>query len=335
MADLEVYDNASNNAPTFGPDTDSDKESMDSTDDAPPDRSVVNPDIDGSGFPQESLEERVSDLTQRVQDLEEDVSELTQENEELQSYNDQLTHPTMKGQDQIDNLSRELKTSKDEIDRLRDELMEKDKSMISLQAKIEELQIQIDKLNSEVERLKGKLAEHERNWGKMYLCQVAVEFEQAICSHVLPEVFSKHNAAKINDLLNMLNHDGGYIPLDPQSHDIEAILSKARYRWERVCEALKLPPEWKKRTGEKKVNYYRPSDPRIFRAIALLRHKRNVVAHPNPVSLQVAEDAVMTDSVRKELEDWQFELVKEFIFSLRTSIIKIGIKTDREKLTLD
>ena len=344
MADLKVYD-TSNNAPDprFGPDTqaqssdmDSDEQSMDSTGDVALDRPVVNPEIDGSELENcETLEEKVSNLTQRVQDLEEDVSGLTQENEELQCYSDQLTHPAIEGQDQIESLSRKLRESKEEIDHLKDKLKEEDKLVISLQAKVDELQVQVSELKAELEELKRKIALYECDRGKLYLCQVAVEFERAICSHVLPEVFSKSNVAKLDDLLNMLNSDGGYIPLDPKNYDIDAILSRARYRWEKVCEDLKLPREWKERSGDKKVKYYRPSDPDVFRAIALLKHKRNFVAHPNPVSVQIAEETVMTDSVRKDLDDWQFELVKGFVFSLRTNIIKIGIKTDRDKLKLD
>ena len=35
---------------------------------------------------------------------------------------------------------------------------------------------------------------------------------------------------------------------------------------------------------------FHQSTPDIFRAIDLLRHKRNFIAHPNPVSVQVAEE---------------------------------------------
>ena len=39
------------------------------------------------------------------------------------------------------------------------------------------------------------------------------------------------------------------------------------------------------------------SFPAIFRAMASLKHKRNSVAHP-PVSVRVAEQTVMTDSIK-------------------------------------
>ena len=79
--------------------------------------------------------------------------------------------------------------------------------------------------------MKHKLSEYECDWNKLYLSQVAVEFERAICSHMIPEVFLKNvtiKSANINFLLNMLNTgDEGYVPLDPIKHDIKMILSKA------------------------------------------------------------------------------------------------------------
>ena len=97
------------------------------------------------------------------------------------------------------------------IDELRKQLKEKHKSETSLKEEVKQLQI-------EVNELRHKLADYERgasNQDKLYLSQVALEFERAICSHVIPEVFSRNRNANIDTLLNMLNSgDQGYVPLD-------------------------------------------------------------------------------------------------------------------------
>lgn len=61
--------------------------------------------------------------------------------------------------------------------------------------------------------------------------QVAVEFERALCSHVIPEVFSRNkrtSSANLDHFLNMLNSgDQGLIPLSPAKYNTKAILTSA------------------------------------------------------------------------------------------------------------
>ena len=180
---------------------------------------------------------------------------------------------------------------------------------------MDELQKQVKELQTEVDRLK-KLAENE---GKVYLSQLTVEFERAICIHVLPEVFSNNrntSNANIIALVNMLNGDPGYIRLrlNCKESDITAILSGAKRRWEKLCDDLKFPQQWKTITG-KDIDYTHDSVPDIFRAMKLLRDKRNRVAHPIPVKLQDAQKMVETSGIEKELDDEELELVKYFISS--------------------
>ena len=285
------------------------EESMDSTNDIPTDHDMM---LDSVITDQYELQER-------IRQLEEEVSSLKHQLEEVQSCNDQLTHATIEHQG--------VQHLKDEIDRLRDELKKKDQSIGSLETKVSELQ-------AEVAKLKQKLVESESDQDQVYLCQVAIEFEEAICTHVLPQVFSNNSSAKIDDLLKILN-GGDKDALDPKKYNVEAVLTKARQSWDEVCENLNLPPAWKKRTGEKKVKSFHQSAPDIFRAIDLLRHKRNFVAHPNPVSVQVAEEKVARASIRKDMNEWQFKLVEDFILSMRTHIKRSGIKTDQNRLKLD
>ena len=246
---------------------------------------------------------------EKVEDIDKELSSLTQQVQVLEGQNDSL--------------SLEVQELKGEIDQLRQQLKEKHKTIRSLQEEVKQLQMRVDDL--------------QRDQDKLYLCQIAVEFERALCSHVLPEVFSRSkgsSSAKLDSLLNMLNGgDMGLIPLDPAKHNITTILGRARQRWEKVCDDLQLriPPKWKATTGKEIGNYTHRSVPRIFRAMAILKEERNPVAHPNPVSLQEAEKKIQTTSMQSVLEEWEFDLVEEFISSLRTSMGRSGIQPDQRR----
>ena len=60
----------------------------------------------------------------------------------------------------------------------------------------------------------------------------------------------------------------------------------------KVCKDLQLPPKWKMITG-KEVNFSHRSVPAIFRAMAILKEKRNPEAHPVPGKLQVDNGKVI------------------------------------------
>ena len=264
---------------------------------------------------------------EKVAELEKKISTLTQQLQELQSRSEQQKEFL---ENERDNLSQDVKELKSEIDDLQRQLKEKHKKVEELEARVQELEAQVYELNR-------KMKSYECDQDRLYLCQVAVEFERALCSHVIPEVFSRNkrtSSANLDCLLNMLNSgDLGLIPLSPAKYNIKAILSSARQRWEKVCEDLQLPPEWKTITG-KEVNFSHASVPPIFRAMALLKEKRNPVAHPTPVSLQVAEHKIKVTSIQDEMEEWEFDLVRDFISSLRTSIRKSGIQTSQNRFEL-
>ena len=272
----------------------------------------------------QDLKVKRDELTVKLTEKDQLIRLLEAKIQELQSSNDELKHANIECESLNDSLSQEKQDWKDEINRFRDALKEACQSIRSLEA--------------EVKELKRKVADYERDRDKLYLCQVAVEFERAICSHVIPEVFSKSKStasANIDSLLNMLNSgDEGYVPLDPVKHDIKAILSRARPRWEKLCDDLKLPTKWKKVTG-KEVDFTYRSVPCIFRTMALLKRERNPVAHPTPVSLQEAKKKVDKSSIRNDFEYWEFELVKEFILSLQMIIKTSGIQTDQGRFILD
>jgi hypothetical protein len=107
-----------------------------------------------------------------------------------------------------------------EIDELQWQLKKRDKI-------VEELETQMDKLNH-------KMKLYDSDQDRLYICQVAVEFERALCSHVIPNVFSIDkgiSSANLDKLLNMLNIEGPkglkLIPLDSKKYDVEAIRNRA------------------------------------------------------------------------------------------------------------
>ena len=81
-----------------------------------------------------------------------------------------------------------------------------------------------------MDKLKCKMKSYECDQDRLYLCQVANEFERALCSHVIPKVFSKNkgtSSVNLDSLLNMLNGgDKGLTPLNPAKNDIEAIYTQ-------------------------------------------------------------------------------------------------------------
>ena len=241
---------------------------------------------------------------------------------------------------------------KDDREQLREQLKENHKEFKTreeleaqvkkLEAQVKQLQTQVKQLQTQVKQLQTENRKLAENEDKLYLSQVAVEFEKAICYHVIPEVYSTNenaSSANIKALLNMLNSsDEGYILLDREEYtdsEIEDILKEAHDRWEGICDTLKLPPNWKKITG-KEIDFKNNSIPEIFRAMALLKQKRNPIAHPTPVSLQEAEKKVKTPLIKESYVMLEFKVVKKFIESgLRESIQASGIKIDKKRLKLD
>ena len=107
-----------------------------------------------------------------------------------------------------------------------------------------------------MDKLKCKMKSYKCDQDRLYLCQVAVEFERALCSHVIPQVFSKDkgtSSANLNGLLNMLNSgDQGLIPLNSRKNDIKTILRRAHQRWKKVCDDLQLYLQSRKQSLERK-----------------------------------------------------------------------------------
>ena len=153
------------------------------------------------------------------------------------------------------------------------------------------------------------------------LAMVAVYVEQAICAYVLPEVFSVNDvSANLYSLLKFLNGDNLF-PLDPDECDCEGILSCAREKWETICKNFNFPDVSKTKAGGWTV--YDSDVPGDIRAIEVLKMCGVCIDFPCPIRLKYAEEKV--EAMKDKLPPWQFELIAEFIGSLRDKIIKTGL----------
>ena len=150
---------------------------------------------------------------------------------------------------------------------------------------------------------------------------VAVCIEQAICSHVLPEIFINDSDAGLHDLLGFLNSDEK--PITSDLNELEQVLCTAKKRWETVCEGFNFPEEWKTKSGEwSAMDCTVPGDIRAIEVLKLSRVSTNI----KPISLKHAEKNIK--SIKDELPPWQFELVATFIGSLREKMTRIGLYHD-------
>ena len=168
-----------------------------------------------------------SDLAEEILELETQVVCLKQDIERLRLSNEQFQK-----QDTLNKTQTEFFIT--QVDMLNTRLTK-------LENDLEVKNVTMSEMQKEIDKLKESVKEHERNRIKLYLCQVAVEFEHAVCSHVLPEVFKKDDFATIRRLLKIIN-GGRPLPFKPKG-DIEKMLIRARKRWRDLCDKLKLPEE--------------------------------------------------------------------------------------------
>ena len=260
------------------------------------------------------------DLTDKLQELETHIVLLKEKVEQLQLNNEQLE-----------------KESKSQKEFFSTQIENMNKIIANLQKEVKAIGASISKLQRKVENLEEKVKKYEMDRDKLYLGQVAVEFEHAVCSHVFPDVFEDDPFATIKRLMQAIRQDDPILPFCLE--DEEKKLSEARNNWIKVCDHLKLPDEWKQPTGKENFDWYDDSVPDIIRALQFLKKTRNPVAHPTPVSVQKAEEIVSNPSdqwMQKKFRPWQLKLVKDFIPSLRKTIADSGIASsiDTDRLQI-
>lgn len=243
---------------------------------------------------------------------------------------------------EIHDLKKELKNKEEIIEKEEHKKTALESENESRILEIEELKAEITKLKQDIKSLQDKLKDLEllkqklqlstEAEYKVYLSQAASLFEQAVCSYVLPKMFKGDIHATIKKLLKVLNVEQGDMKLPPElvsdmdKTAIEEMKRKARENFDKLCNDLVFPAEWKREQPK--------SEPIVLRAINLLKDDRNTIAHPKPISMTTAEEMVQSNVIKHSgMPEWQFELIKKFIASLRKIMIRSGLS--HEQLELD
>lgn len=236
----------------------------------------------------------------------------------------------------IDTLLREINDLKGEVRFLQGQNASLSEKVRLLEAKINSLVHKIDQneeelttLKQQIHDLKQELEESKRGEDILYISQVVFLFEQAICSYVMPEVFLNDKHATIKQLLNYLN-GGDELPVQQEESNEERLLRAAKKRWDEVCDLLQLPGEWKNKAGD-----WRTTDrnlPGVIKAITLLKRQRIAVAHPQCISLKLAEVKIDSDSTKSSFPPWQIKVVKHLITFLRSPVLQANITTELHQM---
>ena len=228
---------------------------------------------------------------------------------------------------QIDELNTKIDELNTKIDELNTKIESLEAKIMSLQEENEPLEGKVKDLSESIEKLKADLEEKIKNLeeyksdtDRLYVSQLAFLFERAVCSYVLPDVFEDNKFATIKRMLGHLNGNAS-LPFHPDTKEEEdKILRDGRRRWEEVCDNLQLPREWKKKSGD--WDFQDRDVPQILRAIGYLKKDRVTVAHPSPIKLSEAKEMVLSDSIKEKFTDSQYELIKDFICSMRENLEK-------------
>ena len=243
--------------------------------------------------------------------------------------------------EKIEFLSKGINTQQQEYQSLTEGSREVKQKVTELKSGTRKMAESINSTQDRIEDLQKQLAttieqERKARQGDLLMvdyCRIACYFEQALCSHVLPEVFNDDSQqdASMHNLLDYINGDNkGTLPLDPKEYNHKKVLSEARERWSTMCERLDLPSEWKRRQGGWKVwDHMIPAE---IRALDILRlGRKSILERLKPVGLKFAEKNL--SSIENSMSSWEFELVSRFVGALRTNLVK-GRLT-HEHLTLN
>lgn len=171
------------------------------------------------------------------------------------------------------------------------------------------------RLNNQIDHLQNQIGYHKKRYDKLMISQAACLFEQAICSHVLPDVCAKYKFVSIRQLLNYLNDDSKKLPedLNLSEDDSKRILEEARQKWIDLCRnVLEFPSDWESKTGQGwDIDDGSHNIPDVIRAIGWLKQDRIPIAHPSPVVLRKAEEKIV--AMKDSYPSNQFGIIKKFI----------------------
>ena len=275
-------------------------------------------------------------LEEKEDSVKSEIGALSQQVKELGGRLQRMEEKDKWFREKFDLLSKQMSTQQQEHHSLKEGTDEVKQKATELKNRIKKIAEYIystqDRIEDFGKRLATTVEQEENNAWKGDLltvdcCRIACYFEQALCSHVLPEVFVDRKDVNIHDLLDYINSDSteGTLPLDPNKYDHKKILSEARGRWDAMCEKLGLPSEWKRKRGGWKVWDHVISAE--IRAMDVLRlGRKSILEKPKPVRLKFVEENL--SSIENSMSSWEFELVVKFITSLRTNLLKSGLSHD-------
>jgi myosin heavy subunit len=265
---------------------------------------------------QRNLPEREkSNLMSELNKLKKKVSEAEEERKTLTQQMKTLTEKNT-------TLEAEVESHKLEIEELKEKIVELKRELKSKDDDIESLEARITNLEEEGRRDKS-------DQDTLYISQAGYQFEQAICTYVLPDVFENDQHATIESLLEYLHNQN---KLPEKISDPSSKLSKGREQWDKVCVHLNLPTS--ERVGDfTQWGLHRSSTPDIIKAICILKKMRREIAHPRPISLKLVGEKL--PAVKDKMPEWQFNLIERFVASVQESIEKSGSKMYSEHFQLD
>ena len=90
------------------------------------------------------------------------------------------------------------------------------------------------------------------------------------------------------------------------------------YELSRVSQHWEAASKWM--VTRKEIDFSHRSIPAIFRAMAILKEKKKSWDSPYPSQALNSRAKFKATSMQDDMGEWEFDLVQEFISSLRTSI---------------
>lgn len=268
-----------------------------------------------------------SDVTKTsdvMKELMEQRSLFENEKSKLLGKLDELKKQITEEKGQRETLTQQMKELTEENTALKEQIESHTQKIEGSQKKILKLEEELEKKNQDIEILQTRVRDLEEqeqtktDQDILYISQAAFQFEKAICTYVLPKVFMNDQQAKIKDLLKYLHGKSDELPIrNPEKEP----LPEARKRWDKVCEGLKdLPTIGSDQLGNfTNWGKHQSPTPDTMRAVYCLKKSRVAVAHPQPISLELVEKKM--PAMKDKMANWQLELVKKFITSVKTRLI--------------
>ena len=275
------------------------------------------------------LKKKISKAEEERKTLMEQIKKLTETNVTLEAKVEKLTETNITLEAKVESQGLEIEKLTEmnisrglENDELKQEISKLQKELKSKDYDIESLKAQITNLKEEQRRVQG-------DQDTLYISQVGYQFEQAICSYILPEVFENDQFATIKSLLKYL-HGKSRLPVADRSGKL---LLEAKERWDKVCVHLNLPAIREGDGSFTQWGHDESSTPDVIKALSLLKKKRRTIAHPRPISLKLAGKKL--PAVKDKMPLWHFKLIEHFIATIQKSIERSGSKIYSEHFELD